>query len=189
MWNKCFLHETTRLCFFFFFSFPHWLGPPVVCLPGFSTSTALLHSFLSFLLPKSCCSATEDTQDLLTSLWPLVGIEGSRHFGLGLAISGVTLRHVVLFLFFPQGTHARTFCRGRSNRYRNKSNADPFISLISTDFQMSQLNTSRHDGPALAPPPSHPSGNFSRSGRCPPPPEDVGIIIIDRRRFGWCFLF
>lgn len=152
----------------FFFSFPHWLGPPVVCLPGFSTSTALLHSFLSFLLPKNSSSATEDTQDLFTSLWPLVGIEGSRHFGFGLGGSGVALRHVVLF-FFSQGTHARTFCCGRSNRYRNKSNEDPFIALISADFQMSQLPTSRHDGPALAAPPSHPSGNFSRSGRCPPP--------------------
>lgn len=165
MWNKCFLHETTRLCFFFFFLSPTGSARLLFVCQDFLLPLLYYTVFLSFLLPKSSCSATEDTQDLLTSLWPLVGIEGSRHFGLGLAISGVTLRHVVLFFFFPAGD-SRTHVLPRSlEQIPEQIQRRP---VYLPDFQMSQLNTSRHDGPALAPPPSHPPGNFSRSGRCPP---------------------
>lgn len=140
MWNKCFLHETTRLCFFFF-SFPCWLGWPCLFARIF-----YFHCFISvfvifFSLPKISSSATEDTQGLLTSVWPLMGIMGSRRFGLGLGGSAVALRHVVLFffcfVFFRELT--RTFPCHRSEWCRNKSNTGPFIAAVSTDCKMSQL--------------------------------------------------
>lgn len=107
--------------FFFLFLSPTGSARLLFVCQGFLLPLLYDTVFLSFLLPKNSSSATEDTQDLLTSLWPLVGIEGSRHFGFGLGGSGVALRHVVLFVFyFRRGlTHARSAAVARTDTGTN----------------------------------------------------------------------